>query len=147
MQNLNIRLSVNPKCELVAIDDTDYNTLYDYESLIVDLTNYICLEFIVDNIGEISKDTIKFYEYPVVQNEFLIKNTSVFPLKKDGTFTYHKYLIPKLAHLLKTEDVEYYQSANQVYYNDGKIYFAESDYEKIEDLQINSIQITDLKKL
>lgn len=148
MQDLKIKLFINPKCELVSVDDTTYYNLHYSESTIEDLTNHVSLEFLVDYSDEVLTDSIKFSEHENARKEFLSGNISVFKLKNDGVFMYYKYLIPKLNHLLKTEDsVPVYKTANQLYYDDGNIYHAKNDHSTLEDLKENSTRIVDLTDL
>lgn len=151
MQDLNIHLIINPECELVAVDNTVYHNLRytDGDEYLDDLLNHVSLELLIDHMGHIDSNHIYLQENIGARQEFLNGNMSVFKFHKDGTFTYYKYLIPKLNHLLKYDDAEvaYYKTRDQLFYNNGKFYYAKEDYSTIEELNKNVIEINNLLDL
>ena len=125
---LSIILSINSKCELIAIDQTNYTSLAD------DISNHITLDILVYN------DSIVNYKiYPIIEN-----NCSHFLLNNDGLFTYKKLIIPCLDHF-KTDEGNYEVSGKYFFY-DFNFYYANKDLNSIEELsEIN--KITDLSIL
>lgn len=151
MQDLKIRLIVNPSCELVAVDNTTYNNLrYDGNEYLNDLTNHVSLEFLVDHEYNVVPNSILIKKNLCARHELVDGNISVFKFEEDGTFTYYKYLIPYVQHLLKFDEEtssEYYKSQQQLFYHNDKIYYSKHDYATIEDLLKNSIVVSDLFEL
>lgn len=133
MNELDIQLIVNPSCELVAVDRTSYQNLH-YEDggevqYLRDRSKHVSIEFLTDVDGEVMYDTINLEKGLTNRMELLDGNTSVFYFPKDGTFTYYKFLVPHISHLLK-KDFESWNDIFVVYdqtffYNDN-FYFCES---------------------
>lgn len=116
MNNLSIQLIVNPQCQLVAIDNTRYFNLTTRDGDIVDsLMQHVSLEFLVycDEKDPIDS-TIVFKEYCHNRSEYG-QNISIIDFPKDGTFTYYKFVIPTLDHLIKPETGEI-KLMDQVFY-------------------------------
>jgi hypothetical protein len=150
MQNLNINLLINPKCELVAIDNTIYRNLrYGDNQYVDDIKNHVNVEFLVDHHNNVISDSISISHNCKPRQELVDGNISIFRFPFDGVFVYYKYLIPNTNHLLKTNSAneEYYKSSNQIFYHDGSILFAKDDYDTLSDLLSNSTKINDLIEL
>jgi hypothetical protein len=80
---LSVNLSCNDSCQLVSEDVSDYNEIY-----IEDLSQYVFCEFVL------YKDVL--LESSVVIRPATDTANYTFNLSDDGTYTYHKFLIPKL---------------------------------------------------
>ena len=133
MNELDIQLIVNPACELIAIDRTSYQNLhYEYGGEIQylrDRSKHVSIEFLSDVNGDVIYDTINLEKGLRNRTELLDGDTSVFYFPKDGTFTYYKFLVPHISHLLKKD----YESWNdvfvvydQTFFYDDNFYFCES---------------------
>lgn len=150
MQDLKINLIVNPKCELVAVDNTVYHNLrYNNSEYLDDLTNHVSLEFLLDSENEIVQNSIRFEDNLAIRRECLDGNMSVFVLEKDGTFVYYKYLIPKIKHLLTTDDEgnEYYKTRNQLFFIENNLYYSKVDCVSLEEINEKAVRILDLREL
>lgn len=146
MQNLNINLFINPKCELVAVDNTIHHNLhYGDNQYLDDIQNHVSVEFLTDHVEDIVSDSVRIKKQRHARREFVDGNISVFHFPFDGLFTYYKYLLPTVEHLLKTdEEGDYYKSADQTFFYDGNIYLAKDDYDTLDDLLANAQKLNSL---
>lgn len=143
MQNLSIQLIINPQCQLVAIDNTSYLNLGTPEGdNIEDITEHVSLEFLV-YINEIypTDKTIIFKEYNHRREEYH-QNVTIINFPKDGTYTYYKFIIPRLEHLVKMDSEQSVYNtiklSDQTFYWKGKFYIGKKDLSILGD-DINTI--------
>ena len=149
MQDLKIHLIINPECELIASDHTVYHNLkYDDTEYVEDITNHVSIEFLLDSKNNLVQNSLIIKQNKRSRQELIDGNISVFHFDYDGVFTYYKYLIPKLDHMLKTnEDGEFYKTSNQLFYYNGHVYFASDDYDNFDEIIQNSKLISDFSEL
>lgn len=141
MNELDIQLIINPACELVAVDRTSYQNLhYEYGGelqYLRDRSKHVSIEFLTDVDGEVMYDTVNLEKGLRNRVELLDGNTSVFYFPKDGTFTYYKFLVPHISHLLKREDYsqqEIFKVHDQTFFYDDAFYY----YAHRDDLMLRS---------
>lgn len=149
MQDLKIHLLINPECELVAIDNTIYHNIRysDTEEYLDDLSNHVGFEFLLDVHDDVEPGSIRIKNYTRSRQELMDGNTSVFVFSKDGTFTYYKFLIPKIEHFhVKAETSEYYKTNHQIFYYKDNIYYAEDDLLTLDEIT-KCTMINDLQSL
>lgn len=141
MNELDIQLIVNPACELVAVDRTSYQNLhYNYGGelqYLRDRSKHVSIEFLTDVDGEVMYDTVNFEKGLRNRGELLDGNTSVFYFPKDGTFTYYKFLIPSLMHMVKNDsdtNDEMIRVKDQLYYSeeDNKFFYGKFVEEEVD---------------
>ena len=132
MQNLSIQLIINPQCQLVAIDNTSYLNLVTSEGdNIEDITDHVSLEFLVysDETHPADK-TVVFKEYNHRREEYN-QNITTINFPKDGTYTYYKFIIPRLEHLVKSDSEQLTYNTikmlDQTFYWDGHFYIGKKD--------------------
>lgn len=106
---LSVNLSCNDSCQLVSEDVSDYN-----EISIEDLSQYVFCEFIL------YKDVL--LESSVVIRPATDTTNYTFNLSDDGTYTYHKFLIPKLEYFWSVGDEKYILLPSELFYYNDKIY-------------------------
>lgn len=129
MNRLNIKLSINSACELVAEDLTNYDS-FEFNNVKYD--SHITVEGIVgirDKVADLS--TINCRGFVKLPNH-TFQNITKIKFPKDGTFTYYKILVPKLSHFenLLSECLFYNDDKNSNNY--GQICFKDSlDKEKV----------------
>lgn len=114
-KRLDIHLFIQPNCQLVAVDNSDYN------SLGVDLLEHVMLEFLSynDENNPLLK-TIKLRKEIHNRGYYLAKFSSKFILDVDGTYSYYKLVIPVLDHFYKED--KYKGLNNELFFYNGKIY-------------------------
>lgn len=135
MNNLSVQLVVNPQCQLVAIDNTNYTNLVYNEDFIEDLTQHVSLEFLVyiDEDYPISS-TVIFKEYLHKREEYS-KNVSTISFEHDGTHTYYKLLVPRLEHMCKVQGNKYsIRVKDEVFYYKGNFYLGVADIIDVDEL-------------
>lgn len=146
MNNLSIQLIVNPHCQLVAIDNTRYFNLTARSNDIIDsLLQHVTLEFLVYRDEEYPVDsTIIFKEYRHNRGEYG-NNISTIIFPQDGIFTYYKFVIPKIEHLIKLDN-QVIKMQDQIFYYNRKFYkgfadieFTESSIEEVLNNHIDEI--------
>lgn len=142
MNNLSVQLIVNPQCQLVAIDNTNLRDLASTDiDAINDLLEHVSMEFLVYNDEEeIDNSTLVVKQFLHPGDERRNNKTAInFP--KDGLFTYYKFLIPKLDHLIKKTDdvIDSVNTKDQIFYYDDTIYYGIKDYELKDDSNIEDI--------
>lgn len=140
MNNLDIQLIVNPSCELVAIDRTSYNNLqYEFAGeleFLQDRSQHVSIEFLCDRDNNVISDSINLEDGLRNRCELLDGNTSVFHFPYDGTFTYYKFLVPHVMHLLKRNS-----SNDEVFYINGETFFYSGHF--YYNNKLNSIELRD----
>lgn len=134
MNELDIQLIINPACELIAVDRTSYQNLhYEYGGelqYLRDRSKHVSIEFLTDVDGEVMNDTINLEKGLRNRTELLDGNTSVFYFPKDGTFTYYKFLVPHISHLMKIDDETQelvLKADRQTFFFDDVFYYYEGD--------------------
>lgn len=124
MQNLNIQLFLNQQCQLTAIDNTSYNNIG------IDIIDHVSLEFLVYNDEDTPITSSIFYKKYKHSRDQYVHNTTNFTLNKDGIYTYYKFLIPKLRHLVKEdEDKCIAVVKDEIFYHNGNIYIGKNNVE------------------
>lgn len=127
MGKLNVQLIVHPNCKLTAIDDNSWVHTPGHEgSLLENLTNYVSLEFLTDNVDKVLDETVIFQEFKHGRDNLLFD--SEIPMFKDGVHYYYKMLIPKLDYLFVEcgEHPNMYDSLylkEQTFYYNGCFYY------------------------
>lgn len=109
-----INLIIDPNCILNAIDDTNYLGQR------IDLSQYILVDFIKYN-DDLSITTENIREQTHSRDYLTHIFTSKFILDKDGTYSYYKFVIPKLDKF-KTES-GYIGLNNQLFYYNNNFYY------------------------
>lgn len=132
MNNLSIQLIVNPHCQLIAMDNTRYFNLTARSNDIIDsLLQHVSLEFLVYRDEECPvNSTIIFKEYKHSRGEYS-QNISTIIFPQDGIFTYYKFVIPKIEHLIKLDN-RTIKMQDQVFYYNKQFYIGTSNIEFIE---------------
>lgn len=129
MNNLSIQLILNQKCQLVAVDNTRYNNIRSADGIeLDDIRNYVSLEFLVYTDNEHPSDkTVVFKEYKHKREEYNNITTINFP--SDGTYTYYKFLIPKLDRLVVDvpDNISIFRIKNQIFWYKGNFYLGFRD--------------------
>lgn len=130
MNELDIQLIVNPTCELIAVDRTSYQNLhYEYNGMLQylrDRSKHVSIEFLTDVDGYVIHDSINLEKGLRNRMELLDGNTTVFHFPKDGTFTYYKFLVPHITHLLKKDDYsqqELFKVYDQTFFYNDEFYY------------------------
>lgn len=115
-KRLNIHLIIQPNCKLVAIDNSDYN------SLGIDLLDHVMLEFLSYN-DETSPipNTIQLKKEIHNRGYYLARFSSEFLLDLDGTYAYYKLVIPTLEHF-KEVDNKYSKLYEELFFYNKKLY-------------------------
>lgn len=109
-----INLIIDSNCVLNAIDDTNYLGQR------IDLNQYVLVDFIKYNDDTVI--TAKNIKEQIHSREYLSHVfTTRFVLDKDGTYSYYKFVIPKLDKF-KT-DTGYIGLNNQLYYYNNNFYY------------------------
>ena len=123
MNNLDIKLIIDGKCQLAAFDKTEYVNLLGNAAISEDITDHISLEFLVYN------EEVKHIEESVVIRRYSsindLQSPTVMSFPKDGTFTYYKFLMPQLFELYKVDEsssTASFNIENELYYYDHNIY-------------------------
>lgn len=146
MNNLSIQLIVNPHCQLIAMDNTRYFNLTARSNDIIDsLLQHVSLEFLVYRDEECPvNSTIIFKEYKHNRGEYG-QNISTIIFPQDGIFTYYKFMIPKIEHLIKLDN-RTIKMQDQVFYYNKQFYnglsdieFTETTIESVLENHINEI--------
>lgn len=112
MNDLSVKLWLEPKKGLVAVDETTY---YPSNTIISGL--YSSVEFLTehDNTNPIHLN---------IKNYQVDDNTTIFNLSYDGWYDYYKYVIPKLEYFIKADADKYTASIKGQYFEyNGDIYF------------------------
>lgn len=145
--DITVDLSITNQCQLIVIDNTDYQN----NLMVNDLENHIILNFLVYNYYDIDKqispvlDSITIIEGtesdPLINH---IRDPYLYDLRKDGYYTFYKYLISKVDHINGN------QLEGAVFYANGNIYVGNqnlsddaTDIDKIS----NSTEITNYYEL
>lgn len=138
MQDLSIQLIVNSQCQLVAIDNTRYFNLITLEGdPVEDIIEHVSLEFLVYIDEDVPTDkTVIFKEYK--QGEYS-KNITTIIFPKDGTYTYYKFLVPRLEHLVKLNEQQ--TSYNIIKITDQNFYWKGHFYMGKKDLSVSGSNI------
>ena len=148
MNNLSIQLIVNPHCQLIAMDNTRYFNLTARSNDIIDsLLQHVSLEFLVYRDEECPvNSTIIFKEYKHNRGEHS-QNIYTIIFNQDGIFTYYKFVIPKIEHLIKLDN-RIIKMQDQVFYYNKQFYsglsdieFTETTIESVLENHINEIII------
>lgn len=113
-----IELLVNTDCQLVSIDKTDY-------SLILNIDDYISMDFLVDYDGKCYNPTISKYEIGSSANVIALD----IPL--DDAYTYNKALIPTIYKLVVEETYDNITLKNELFFYDNKIYYGKNNISPI----------------
>lgn len=131
MNELDIHLIINPRCELIASDRTSYQNLhYEYGGelqYLRDRSKHVSIEFLTDVDNNVIANSINLEKGLRNRAELLDGNISVFHFPKDGTFTYYKFLVPHISHLLKQEDYsqqEVFKVFDQTFFYDDNFYYS-----------------------
>lgn len=122
-----IQLSVDPACNIVAVDRTNYDS---WEK---DITKHVMLEFLTDLDGNI----LNYKLNPIIHKRDYMsaRFMTAFPLKSDGTFRYYKLIVPTLFNF-ETEQggQKYFSTADTYFFYKGKFYYSEKDLKTIDDV-------------
>ena len=142
MQNLSIQLSVSPQCQLIAIDNTNYLDIYG-ENGIEDVINHISLEFLVyANETYPIDSTIVLKEYD--------QNITTINFPKDGTYTYYKFMVPKIEHFVKSDleqsTYNIIKILDETFYWNGNFYIGKKDL-LVSGNDINTIIIDNINTI
>lgn len=135
-KRLEIQLFVQPNCKLVAIDNSDY------DSINVDLIKHIMLEFLSYN-----EDSVHLCEKVRLKQDIheQMQKTSTFLLDVDGTYYYYKLVIPVLNHF-ETSNKKYSKLHNELFFYENCLYKSNlpdtEDEFDISEILNNSKQIT-----
>lgn len=119
-KNLNIQLILKPGCKLIAVDNSDF------DSIGIDLLNHASLEFLSFKESEFPKDGSVLLKPHINLNQC---PSSEFILNEDGTYSYYKLIIPYLDHFKNMED-KYCNLYNELYYYEGNIYKSNTPMEE-----------------
>lgn len=151
MQDLSIQLIVNPQCQLVAVDNTRYFNLITPEGdSIEDITEHVSLEFLVYIDEDVPADkTIVFKEYKHKRGEYS-KNITTIVFPEDGTYTYYKFLVPRLEHLVKLNEQQtsynIIKIADQNFYWKGHFYMGKKDL-SVSGTDIDTILVDNINTI
>lgn len=166
MQNLNIKLYTDASGNLITQQSHSSSNLL--HSLGTDnFTKFVSVEFLLDVNGNLMHDTVILKTD--LKNELTRGEETKIKFPKDGTFTYYKFLIPKLSYFREIdsdyinngEDVnsstivfskqatQYNLTVGDVFYFSGMFYIVTSDINKLPVSEINTsnteiIAITDI---
>lgn len=139
MNELDIQLIINPACELVSVDRTSYQNLH-YETdgelqYFRDRSKHVSIEFLTDVNQDVIENSINL-EQGFNRRELLDGNTSVLHFPKDGTFTYYKFLVPNLSHLMVKDwdtNEEIFKANGQTFFFDNNFYYYQGEDVKLRD--------------
>ena len=150
MQNLNINLSTDASGNLVAKQSySSQNILHTLK--INDFSNLIGVEFLIDVDDQILLNTILVKKD--LYNEMYNGEKTVMVFPEDGTFTYYKFIVPKLSYFStgwisdknnpKMQTLGYKIYQGEVFYNDGSFRVTDTAVEGSEsDIVKGSRQIS-----
>lgn len=115
-KRLSINLIVQPNCQLVAVDNSDYN------SLGVDLLEHVMLEFLSynDETSPLPK-TVRLRKEIHNRGYYLARFSSEFILEMDGTYSYYKLVIPILDHF-EIENGRYSKLYDELFFYNKTLY-------------------------
>ena len=115
-KRLSINLMVQPNCQLVAVDNSDYN------SLGVDLLEHVMLEFLSynDETSPLPK-TVRLRKEIHNRGYYLSRFSSEFILEMDGTYSYYKLVIPILDHF-EMENGRYSKLYEELFFYNKTLY-------------------------
>lgn len=138
-KRIEIQLILRPDCKLIAVDNENY---CDWE---INLTKYKMIEFLVYNEDkDIIPETLKILQEKYARAHFSSKYATEFILKKDGTYIYHKMIIPTLE-LFQSDSNLYSNLYQQLYFEGDKLYFSKLEDNNIysyDDVKNNREEIT-----
>lgn len=142
-ERLDITLTIQPNCTLEAVDNTNY-------TLASDLLQHVFLEYIVyEPYAEVNLspivDSINTINIETSEDIPLLKEKYTVSLSNDGTYTYYKFGISKLEHLLNQG---IYKIKNKVFYYNNKYYYGISDINSPDNINSDTtIEFTNLYDL
>lgn len=166
MQNLNIKLSTDAAGNLITQQaHSSSNLLHALGT--ENFSNFIGVEFLNDVDGNLMHDTVVIKTN--LDPELVKGEETKIKFPKDGTFTYYKFLVPKLSYFRETDSdyvndgenpnavtptfskqaTQYNLVEGDIFYSDGLFFYVTKKIEKLPASKINEdntkvIAITDI---
>lgn len=133
-----IELVVDNNCNLVVVDNTNYDSWDGTER---DIVNHAVLELLMDKNKDIINSSIK----PIYHRRGYLLNafSSIFRLPFDGTYTYRKLIVPCLEHFL-SDNV--YLTENKYFYYQGSFYYSTKNLNSVSEIS-SATKIDDFNTL
>ena len=141
-KRLIVQLIIHPDGRLIAVDNSDYN------SIGVDIEEHVMVDFLVYNEDSIPVENTLSIKYDKLNRGYYRSQfTTEYMLPKDGIYSYYKLVIPILQHFVIGENTYSHNIQDQLFYYKQSVRFFDKELNQdsytLEEVLENSVILDD----